>query len=89
MKIYNINSNITFRENPIPKPEKKSENSILLLKEPNASIKFERNQEIAKKADSLETNPIAAIGYKLHRTFNLIAELGKHKEEKTEFKVEA
>ena len=89
MKINRINSNLIFRENPVTKKEKKSENSILLLKEPNASIKFERNQEISQKADSIDTNPIAALGYKLYRTFNLIAEIGKSKKAENNFTAEA
>lgn len=59
-KIQNIN----FREN-------KSANAILMLRDPNAAVKFQQNQEYAKKADSVDSNPIVALGYKLYRTFNL------------------
>ena len=35
-------------------------------------VKFQQNQDFAKKADSIDSNPIVALGYKLYRTFNLI-----------------
>ena len=59
-KIQNIN----FREN-------KSASAILMLRDPNAAVKFQQNQEYARKADSVDSNPIVALGYKLYRTFNL------------------
>lgn len=71
MKINRINTNINFRENNV-KTENKSENAILMLRDPNASVKFKQSQEYARKADSVDTNPIVALGYKLYRTFNMI-----------------
>lgn len=38
------------------------------------SINFEKEQSIAKKADSLSANPITSLGYKLYRTFRIISE---------------
>lgn len=70
MQIQKI-TNINFKEN-IPTKKVNSENSILLLRDPNASIKFRNSQAYAKKADSVETNPIVALGYKLYRSFNLV-----------------
>ncbi len=70
MQINKIN-NINFRESNITRGMN-SENAILMLRDPNAAIKFQKNQEYAKKADSVDTNPIVALGYKLYRTFNLI-----------------
>ena len=64
-------SNINFKENTLSKTMK-SENAILMLRDPNAAVRFKHSQEIAKKADSVDTNPIVALGYKLYRTFNMI-----------------
>ena len=49
-----------------------SESAILMLRDPNASIKFQQSQEYARKADSVDSNPFVALGYKLYRTFNLL-----------------
>ena len=70
MKINRI-SNINFRENTLSR-EMNSEDAILMLRDPNAAIKFQQSQEYARKADSVDTNPIVALGYKLYRTFNMI-----------------
>ncbi len=51
-----------------------SQNAILMLRDPNASVKFQQNQEFAKNADSVNTNPLKSLGYKLYRTFNMIRE---------------
>ena len=72
-------SNINFREEaPAPKKyttrDLGSQNAILMLRDPNASIKFQQNQEFAQNADSVATNPLKALGYKLYRTFNMIRE---------------
>ena len=64
-------SNINFRENTLSR-EMNSENAILMLRDPKAAVKFQQSQEYAKKADSIDTNPIVALGYKLYRTFSLI-----------------
>ena len=80
MKINKINT-ITFRENTLSR-EMNSENAILMLRDPNASVKFQQSQEYARKADSVDSNPILAIGYKLYRTFNLIKDNDNNKAEK-------
>ena len=72
MKVNKIN-NISFRENDLSR-EMNSQDAILMLRDPNASIKFQKSQEYAKKADSVDSNPVVALGYKLYRTFSLITE---------------
>lgn len=71
MKVNKINSNITFRENTLSR-EMNSENAILMLRDPNAAVRFKKNQEYARKADSVDSNLLVALGYKLYRTFNMI-----------------
>ena len=72
MKINKI-QNINFRENTLSR-EMNSEDAILMLRDPKASVKFKQSQEYARKADSVDSNPIVAIGYKLYRTFQMIAD---------------
>lgn len=64
-------SNINFRENELSR-EMDSQNAILMLRDPKASVKFQQNREIASNADSLSSNPIKALGYKLYRTFSML-----------------
>jgi len=74
MKIDRIyTANINFRENTLSR-QMDSQDAILMLRDPKALVKFQQNREYAKKADSVEANPITALGYKLYRTFNLIRE---------------
>ena len=70
MRVNNI-TNINFKEDTLS-VRMNSENAILMLRDPNAMVKFQQNQDFAKKADSIDSNPIVALGYKLYRTFNLI-----------------
>jgi hypothetical protein len=70
MRINRV-SNITFKETEQPR-NIESQNAILMLRDKNASVKFQQNKEVAKKADALNTNPLTALGYKLYRTFSLI-----------------
>lgn len=70
MRVNRINTNITFKENTLSR-EMNSDNAILMLRDPNAAIRFKKNQEYAKKADSVDSNPIVALGYKLYRTFSM------------------
>ena len=70
MQINKI-SNINFKENTLTR-SMDSGNAILMLRDPSATVRFKHNQEIAKKADSINTNPVVALGYKLYRTFNMI-----------------
>lgn len=51
-----------------------SQNAILMLRDPKASVKFQQNQEFAQNADSVNSNPLKALGYKLYRTFSMIRE---------------
>ena len=76
MQITKI-SNVNFRENSNNKYMTRdlgSQNAILMLRDPNASVKFQHNQEFAQNADSVSSNPLKALGYKLYRTFNMIRE---------------
>jgi len=70
MQINKI-TNIAFKENDNYK-NAVAQNAILMLRDPNASVKFQQNQEVAHKADALDTNPLTALGYKLYRTFSMI-----------------
>lgn len=70
MRVNNI-TNINFKENTLSR-KMNSENAILMLRDPKAMVKFQQNQEFANKADSIDSNPIVALGYKLYRTFNMI-----------------
>lgn len=71
MQVNKINTNINFRENTLSR-EMNSENAILMLRDPNAAVRFQQSQDYARKADSVDSNPIVALGYKLYRTFNII-----------------
>ena len=76
MQVNRINTNINnikFRENVLSR-EMDSQNAILMLRNQKATIKFQQNQEFAHTADSIETNPLKALGYKLYRTFSMIHE---------------
>ena len=64
-------TNISFTENKNTK-EFDSQNAILTLRDPNASVKFQQNQDFAQNADSVSSNPFKALGYKLYRTFSMI-----------------
>lgn len=80
MKINRI-ENITFKENTLSR-EMDSKDAILMLRDPKASVKFQQSQEYARRADSVDTNPIVALGYKLYRTFQLITGSDNEAEEK-------
>lgn len=75
MKVNNINS-IRFRENTLSR-EMDSSDALLMLRDTSATVKFRQNQEYARKADSVDTNPIVALGYKLVRTFNMLSEANR------------
>lgn len=70
MQVNNI-SNINFKENVLSR-EMNSHNAILMLRDPNASVKFQHNREYAQYADASSSNPFKALGYKLYRTFSMI-----------------
>ena len=73
-KISNINNiNNNFRANTVSR-DTASQNAILMLRDPQASVKFQQNQEFAQNADSVNKNPLKALGYKLYRTFSMIRE---------------
>lgn len=72
MKINSINT-INFKENTLSR-EMNSTDANLMLRDANASLRFRRNQEYTRMADSVDINPFIALGYKLHRTFNMLSE---------------
>lgn len=72
-KISNINNINSFRANTVSK-DNASQNAILMLRDPQASVKFEQNKAFAQNADSVNANPLKALGYKLYRTFSMIRE---------------
>ena len=67
-------SNINFKETKTLVRDVESQNAILMLRDPNASVKFQQNQEFAKNADAVSSNPLKSLGYKLYRTFSMIKE---------------
>jgi len=69
-KISNIRYT-TFKENELSRAMD-SQDAILMLRDPNASVRFQQNQEIAGYADAISSNPLKALGYKLYRTFSMI-----------------
>lgn len=83
MQINKI-QNITFKENTLSR-EMNSEDAILMLRDPKASVKFQKSQEYARKADSVDSNPFVALGYKLYRTFQMLKE--NEQAEKEQFQV--
>ena len=84
-KISNINYN-TFKANDVPK-NMETQNAILMLRDPKASVKFQKSQEFAQNADSVNTNPLKSLGYKLYRTFNMIRENDQQASNKPEEKL--
>ena len=73
-RISNINLiNTSFGASAVSK-DMESQNAILMLRDPKASVKFQQNQEFAQNADSVNSNPLRALGYKLYRTFSMIRE---------------
>lgn len=72
MRVENINF-ISFKENTLSR-EMNSSDALLMLRDNNAAVRFRQSQEFARKADSVDTNPIVALGYKLYRTFNMLTE---------------
>lgn len=77
--------NITFKENTLSR-EMNSADAILMLRDPNAAVKFQQSQEYARKADSVDSNPIVALGYKLYRTFHMLTDGDSPKPENQQFK---
>ena len=65
-------TNINFKKEETTTRDIDSQNAILMLRDPNASIKFQHSQDFAQNADSVDTNPLKALGYKLYRTFSMI-----------------
>ena len=45
---------------------------MALDKKPNAKINFEKDMYITKQADSVQSNPIKAIGYNIVKAYNIL-----------------
>ena len=86
MQINKI-SNINFRETKTQNRNVESQNVILMLRDPNASVKFQQNQEFAKNADAVTSNPLKSLGYKLYRTFSMIKENEQNQQSEKELNV--
>lgn len=85
MMINKINTtNINFKENTLSR-EMNSADAILMLRDQNATVKFRQSQEYAKRADSVDSNPIVALGYKLHRAFELMSDKKKSEASKIDY----
>jgi hypothetical protein len=67
MKVNQIN-NINFTANnnaqPIAPRSQQQQNKV----------NFEKELLIARRADSVDANPVTSLGYKLYRTFRFLAE---------------
>lgn len=63
MKINQING-YNFTANQPIAPRSQQQNKV----------NFEKEQQLAKKADSMSANPLSALGYKLYRTFRFLSE---------------
>lgn len=83
MKVTKINTNINFKENRLSR-EMNSQDAILMLRDPNAAVKFQKSQEYARKADSIDSNPITSLGYKLYRAFKTITDKTDNNAENTQ-----
>ena len=82
-RISNINYiNPGFKSNTAS-TNMESQNAILMLRDPKASVKFQQSREFAQNADSVDTNPLKALGYKLYRTFSMIRNNGQASQNET------
>lgn len=65
MKINQINGyNFKSNNQPIAPRSQQQQNAV----------NFEKEQMLAKKADSMSANPLTSLGYKLYRTFRFLSE---------------
>ena len=76
--LVNKIDNISFKENTLSR-EMDSADAVLMLRDPKALVKFKQNKEYSRKADSVDSNPFVALGYKLYRTYSLLTEPDKTK----------
>lgn len=67
-KINNTINNIKFRENI----NVNNRDASLMIQSQSAAINFARERYIAQQANSIESSPIKALGYKLYRTFGYL-----------------
>lgn len=66
MKINHINEyNINYTSNS---------QQIAPRSQQQIKVNFEKEQMLAKRADSMSANPLTSLGYKLYRTFRFLSE---------------
>lgn len=63
-KINNINKQINFKQN-----NTNSLNAGLMIQSKNGNLNFARDKYITQQANSIDSNPITSLGYKLYKTF--------------------
>ena len=66
MKVNNIN-NIKFTANNAQAIAPRSQQQ-------QNKVNFEKELLIARRADSVDANPVTSLGYKLYRTFRFLSE---------------
>ena len=67
----NLNNNIKFREN-VASSSMNNRDAGLMIQSQSAALKFARERYIAQTANSVNSNPIKSLGYKLYRTFGYL-----------------
>ena len=67
----NLNNNIKFREN-VASATMNNRDAGLMIQSQSAAVKFARERYIAQTANSVNSNPIKSLGYKLYRTFGYL-----------------
>lgn len=67
----NTKRNITFKEGNLNNINSKV-GLMSLDKNPNAKINFEKDLFITQKADSVQSNPLKAIGYNIVKAYNIL-----------------
>lgn len=68
IKAYTTKKTISFRESE----DSIHNNAELMLQTPNAALNFAKDHYISAQADSINSNPITSLGYKLYRTFGIL-----------------
>ncbi len=67
----NTKRNIAFKEGNLNNINSKV-GLMSLDKNPNAKINFEKDLFITQKADSVQSNPLKAIGYNIVKAYNIL-----------------
>jgi hypothetical protein len=59
----------------------KSQPTAPLSQQQTAKLNFEKERNLAEKADSVDANPLTSLGYKLYRTFRFLSEHDNSKQQ--------